>query len=97
MRITKEAGAGEVLRRWLCAGERPEGVGEGVEGVHNISAELRAVSRSSERDRGNGSRWLSDGKHGGVVVVKGMEEEKGSLHRGWCSIYSRWRRLAKVA
>jgi hypothetical protein len=36
---------------------------------------------SSEGDRDGNSQWLNDGKHSGVVAVKGMKEEKGSLHR----------------
>jgi hypothetical protein len=54
------------------------------------------VSGSPEGNQVGGSRWLNDGKYSGAVVVKGAEEEKGSLHGG-CSFYSRWRRLAKAA
>jgi hypothetical protein len=54
------------------------------------------VSGGSKRDRSSGLQWLNDGKHGGAVAVKGVEEEEGSLHGG-CSFYSRRRRLAKAA
>jgi hypothetical protein len=32
---------------------------------------------SSEGDRGSGSWWLNDGKHGGTMAVKGQRRKKG--------------------
>jgi hypothetical protein len=40
------------------------------------------VSGGLEKDRSGCPRWLIDGKHNSTVVVKGVEEEEGLLHRG---------------
>jgi hypothetical protein len=81
--------SGRERRRWSRgAAEDHDKEGEGAPGV---GAELRAVSRSSEGDRGGGSWWLNDGKHDGAVAVKGRRRKKGCSWGG-CSFYRRWRR-----
>jgi hypothetical protein len=70
-------GCAPVSGRRSCRGCRRGGSGSSR---HRCRAQGSVKEFSG--DRGSGSQWLNDGKHGGIVVVKGAEEEKGSLHRG---------------
>jgi hypothetical protein len=83
--LTGAGGGGSTLaqteRRWWSRGPTEDDDKEGEE-APDVGAELGAVSGSSEGDRGGGSRWLNDGKHGWHSGGEGAEEEKRLLMRG---------------
>jgi hypothetical protein len=56
----------------------------GTDGVFEEGPEWRSMVARQRQ-----ARWRS--------CIEAAEEEKGSLHRGGCSFYSRWRQLAKAA
>jgi hypothetical protein len=74
--------------QWWWSRGAAEVAGKEVEGALSVGAELRAVSRSSERDRGGVSRWLNDGS----MTMQWRRRGKGgkrAVHGGGCSFYSR--------
>jgi hypothetical protein len=74
-------------QRWWSRGAA-EGSGKGVEGAHDVSAELgaRGVRRGAAVTASTVAQLRQSGGGG----------RKGLLHRR-CSFYSRWRRLAMAA
>jgi hypothetical protein len=94
--LTGAGGGGSTavqIERWgatVVEQRSSRGHRQGGRGSSRRQCRARAVSGSSEGDRGDGSRWLKDGSMTAQWRRRGGGGKR--VVQGGCSFYSRWKR-----
>jgi hypothetical protein len=68
-----------------------------VRGLRELTASVQSPRRCQVVRRGTGAAVHTGSMMASPMALKGAEEEKGSLHMGRGSFYSRQKKLAKAA